>query len=41
MLLREELESIHFGLNLAWNLGCEHINLQIDSTLVMCHNFMF
>ena len=41
MLLIEELEAIHFGLNLAWNLGCEHINLRIKSTLVMHHNFMF
>ena len=41
MLLLEESEAIHFGLNLAWNLESENINLQIDSTLVMHHNFIF
>lgn len=30
-----KLEVVRFGLNLAWNLMFKHVNLQIDSTLVM------
>ena len=30
-----ELEEVRFGLNLAWNLVFKHVNLQIDSNMVM------
>lgn len=35
MLLLEELEAVRFGLNLAWNLKLKHINLQIESMVVV------